>query len=754
MIQRFSFISKELVSYFLYFHPMKNRWLFLLSILFSVFNAVAQGPWPPVYELKADTSVNSIPDTYWQMLEDKSGNLTLNDITQSAYSIKFHQNNSSKTGLGYSGVRHYWVRIRIKNLSGKDQRLVMGNDIVNIKTETYVFRSNGRAEYAISGWGVGLKARTYFPTATGILVKIAKDEDIILYEHYVLSDGEVFNKLDFGFQTYDKFIEDRYISEPVYKGDTRSAFIAGLLIFGFFLNIFFYTIVKEKVYLWYSLFLLLEGVWYLSAGTWFLAQYIPSLVKHFDLIFTYSLFFFSVSQFVRQFLKTAKYYPRWNKVLLVLITLTILNAFLRLYVDTVTPFWLRGIPAGIQNSIFFLNNFALLVTFFFRKKEEDKFSVLAIIAAVPAFVMWSFVYGVGNLFNFLSLRYDIQRPPFLTWLEKNSNTIEMYCVGWFVLLFTWILLQRYSSLRRQLTQQALEREREKAELMMQQNELLEKKVEERTAELKQSIEHLTSTQQQLIQSEKMASLGELTAGIAHEIQNPLNFVNNFSEVNKELIGELREEMKSGNIEEIDKIFRSIEDNEEKVMFHGKRADAIVKSMLQHSRTSTGKKELTDINALADEYLRLSYHGLRAKDKNFNANFKVDFDQNVGNIEIASQEVGRVLLNLINNAFYAVSEKKKLVSDPTYNPEVTVSTRKEEEKVIITVKDNGKGIPKNVVDKIFQPFFTTKPAGEGTGLGLSLAYDIIVNGHGGDLQVKTNEGEGTEFVIIFPSQPKI
>jgi signal transduction histidine kinase len=252
----------------------------------------------------------------------------------------------------------------------------------------------------------------------------------------------------------------------------------------------------------------------------------------------------------------------------------------------------------------------------------------------------------------------------------------------------------------------------------------------------------------------MASLGELTAGIAHEIQNPLNFVNNFSEVNKELVDELEQEADKGNIDGVKAIAKNIKENEDKINYHGKRADAIVKGMLQHSGTSSGQKGLTDINALCDEYLRLAYHGLRAKDKSFNAEIKTDFDSSIEKINIVPQDIGRVILNLINNAFYAVSEKVKLqasglpAGQAGYKPQVTVRTRKVGANVEIKVEDNGNGIPQKVVDKIFQPFFTTKPTGQGTGLGLSLAYDII-KAHGGEIKVKTNENEGTEFIIELP-----
>ena len=300
----------------------------------------------------------------------------------------------------------------------------------------------------------------------------------------------------------------------------------------------------------------------------------------------------------------------------------------------------------------------------------------------------------------------------------------------------------------QLSVKTLEQEQEKQQILTAQKETLEQQVADRTIELKQSLENLRSTQSQLIQTEKMASLGELTAGIAHEIQNPLNFVNNFSDVNTELADELQQEADKGNLDEVKAIAKDIRENEQKINHHGKRADAIVKGMLQHSRSSSGVKEPTDINALADEYSRLAYHGLRAKEKSFNATMKTDFDERIGKINIVPQDIGRVILNLINNAFYAVDEKKKQTPNG-YEPSASITTKKEGDKVYITVRDNGNGIPQKVLDKIFQPFFTTKPTGQGTGLGLSLSYDII-KAHSGEIKVKTKEGEGTEFIIQLPT----
>ena len=292
------------------------------------------------------------------------------------------------------------------------------------------------------------------------------------------------------------------------------------------------------------------------------------------------------------------------------------------------------------------------------------------------------------------------------------------------------------------------------------NTLLHKQKEE----IQSTLIQLKTTQSQLIQSEKMASLGELTAGIAHEIQNPLNFVNNFSEVNEELLSELKDELSKGKTDDAIALANEAIENQKKIYHHGKRADGIVKGMLQHSRTSSGTKELTDINALCDEYLRLSYHGLRAKDKTFNAKFETNFDPTIEKINVIPQDIGRVILNLINNAFYAVAEKEKMLANDNYEPAVTVTTKKLNArqddvfghgdplgrgKIQIIIKDNGNGIPDSVRDKIFHPFFTTKPTGQGTGLGLSLSYDIVTKGHGGELKVESKEGGGTELITILP-----
>jgi len=385
--------------------------------------------------------------------------------------------------------------------------------------------------------------------------------------------------------------------------------------------------------------------------------------------------------------------------------------------------------------------YLLALTIFSLQQKELRPLRIFILAFVP-YVLVSFI---SDLTEVISADFF-----------KTSESYFKNAIG---LTFIWMIALLFSQNRQN---KAAEKERIKRQHEDELNRAiairkveLEGLVAERTAELTQQKEELElaltelrTTQSQLIQSEKMASLGELTAGIAHEIQNPLNFVNNFSEVSKELLDEMEVEMDKGNTEEAKLIITDIKLNLEKINHHGKRADSIVKGMLMHSRTSSGQKEPTDVNALADEYLRLAYHGLRAKDKTFNAKLETDFDTTIGKINLIPQDIGRVILNLLTNAFYAVAEKKKQIGIG-YNPTVSVSTKKIGAELEIKVTDNGNGIPQKIIDKIFQPFFTTKPSGQGTGLGLSLCYEIITKVHGGELLVETKEGEGTAFIIHLP-----
>ncbi|WP_090662756.1 ATP-binding protein [Parafilimonas terrae] len=443
--------------------------------------------------------------------------------------------------------------------------------------------------------------------------------------------------------------------------------------------------------------------------------------------------------YLRRTLQTKTTMPEWHRRLSIIMFAAIGSMVLQLSVASFSATF---------NIIFAIVEDLLvgLLLYIIYKQEEFKPVKFLLIALLP--------YAIVSVLD------DILHLPgknFYSKIDDIAGTISLFAVIWG--FGVWMVSRRQQKELTKARQKALD-EQENNRIITAMKAELEVQVAERTAELTQqkealenTLSELKSTQAQLIQSEKMASLGELTAGIAHEIQNPLNFINNFSEVNNELIDELKQEwlkpdeQKDKTLE--DELLADIIANNEKIAFHGKRADGIVKGMLQHSRKSSGTKEPTDINALCDEYLRLSYHGLRAKDKSFNAEFKTDLDESIGKISLVPQDIGRVLLNLLNNAFYAVNDKKK-TAGADYKPMVIIQTKKTgEEGIEIKVIDNGKGIPQNVINKIFQPFFTTKPTGEGTGLGLSLTYDIITKQHNGSINVESKEGEGTAFIINLP-----
>lgn len=390
----------------------------------------------------------------------------------------------------------------------------------------------------------------------------------------------------------------------------------------------------------------------------------------------------------------------------------------------------------------------VIVSVFFIRNEfiTDRLTIYAVLPLILISLLGDILEATPiNFFKTLSHYMDYAYPVAITWMIA--------------------LLIRSKKQQKALLEERKKREEDLKEIQMmaERKTELERLVTERTAELQsqkeeleQAINDLRSTQAQLVQREKMASLGELTAGIAHEIQNPLNFVNNFSEISVELSDELQHEINSLPVSEPEKdnlyaVIKDIRTNQEKINYHGKRADSIVKGMLLHSRKSSGEKEPTDINLLADEYIQLSYHGLRAKDKSFNASLEKHYDEALGKINVVPQDMGRVFLNLFTNSFYSVTEKKqkKEEAGEPYEPIVSVFTKKLPEAAEIRIKDNGMGMSRDILDKIFQPFFTTKPTGQGTGLGLSISYDIVTKIHGGQMTVNTKEGEFAEFIVLLP-----
>ncbi|WP_439558578.1 sensor histidine kinase [Dyadobacter sp.] len=454
----------------------------------------------------------------------------------------------------------------------------------------------------------------------------------------------------------------------------------------------------------------------------------------------YFLVSFFLIQYIRTSLQTAVNHPEWDKRLVFARYFSI--AWIATFYIADEPFWTNWVW-----DIFLV----WLIVVIYRNEVFN--SLRSTAQTVMPFVA-------------ISIIRDFVKGLFPKFYESNDSFFQVAVAFAFVLcFFVWF----YARKQMKVLQKEREDRLREEQASRAQKESLEYLVNERTQELtmqkeelQKTIEELKSTQNQLIQSEKMASLGELTAGIAHEIQNPLNFVNNFSEVSVELCTELEEEIDKSQLADADKdyikeIIADLSQNQQKITHHGKRADSIVKGMLQHSRLSSGEKEPVEINALADEYMRLAYHGLRAKDKEFNAALVTDFDGTIGKVNVLPQDLGRVFLNLFTNAFYAVAEKKrKLAAEglgSDYKPEVKISTKKFANKLYIRVTDNGTGMPEHVKAKIFQPFFTTKPTGQGTGLGLSMSYDIVTNGHGGVLDVESIPGEKTEFRITIPvSEP--
>ncbi len=437
----------------------------------------------------------------------------------------------------------------------------------------------------------------------------------------------------------------------------------------------------------------------------------------------------AVTFWLRQSLETASRLPDWDRILS------------KIWLGSIVFFGLAQIPVlnflgDWYGKIIYI--IFLITVYLLRDYRPAR---LFFVALLP--------FGIAIC---LSAGFKLLTPAFRQSNASYFDTASAFTMFWLIGFGIYALVQNNKERKLRIKQE------EEARTAAARKAELEQMVADRTTELtlqkeklEQALDELKATQAQLIQSEKLASLGELTAGIAHEIQNPLNFVNNFAELSNELMDEMREEIEKGDFEEAKAIAGDIKQNLEKINHHGKRASNIVKGMLEHSRASSGIKEPTDLNALTDEYFRLAYHGLRAKEKDFNAIMKTDFDEKLGNVLVVPQDIGRVILNLITNAFYAVTEKKKQLGaeGKGYEPTVAVITKKSKDGVTVSVKDNGNGIPSELLDKIFQPFFTTKPTGRGTGLGLSLAYDIVTKGHGGELKVETKEGEGTAFVMILP-----
>lgn len=708
---------------------MTNKPISILICLLIYFQIDAQSDWASPFEIVNDTaSEYFVPAEKLQLLFDSSGQLTFEQIQNPSISQTFKHYDSLKNEPTPTAI---WFRYKLINKSGNDINIALQTS--SSKSEFYIVRDSNKVENYTSGYAVDWEEKSGLKLSNVIPFRIQMNQELQIYQKRYFSKGEELpSEFSINLLNSHKYLFDLAKDNETHSTASTNlllAFFGGILVFASILNALIFFEIREKIYLFFSLVLLFVSFEFIAIFAD--AFLIGNLVAHLVIKLSGMFNFVFLMHFNIYYFEVNKQYPKWNR-------------FITFFSIIMSFFILHGIYEFLKYRIIWESDFInwtflayilvlIVSTIIFLKKKNSKRKTFLI--AISPFLLT--VVGV-----FLSI-----------YMKASPNLIHLDSVMgitliWAVVVFSAFLYRNYSNQGKQILKEQLEKERiifdqqlERNEYIEQQKNQLEEQVVERTKELKESLEELKSTQSQLIHSEKMASLGELTAGIAHEIQNPLNFVNNFSEVSNELIDEMKIELTSGDLEEGLAIAEDIKKNLQKITHHGKRADAIVKGMLEHSRTSTGEKSVTDINMLADEYLRLSYHGLRAKDKSFNTNFTTEFDPNLPKINVIPQDIGRVLLNLINNAFQAVQTSNNL-------PEVKVSTRQVENEIQITVSDNGPGIPENIRDKIFQPFFTTKPTGQGTGLGLSLSYDIV-KAHGGEINVESKEVDGATFTVILP-----
>jgi len=697
-------------------------------VLLAYVPVFSQDNFPEPFEIKADTAVYiTLPPHMWQYMVTGQQKVPYPAVSSKKYAAAFKPGPDNNRGVAIITAQNLWVRYSVVNRLNRPVDITFQE--YTARQDLYVTTAAGVTNHYHTGSKVPYSRRDGLKRLLEIPYTLQPGQVITVYEHSQDVKGNLTMSLGIEKNVLRHFVEDdEYVFSLI-----MASVMFGIFIIAFFFNAFFYYVVRERVYLMYGITLLCAAITYfqLPLTVYFFKEH-PQYIKVANYISSallLQLFVFTILMF----LKTAQHHPLIHKIM---VAVNSANIILSFYF-----FWTGANTTGILGLALWCLIIAslaglsvILVADLIKRRHMAQ---LFIIGVMPFLVL--FVY---------TMVYSGQRVA--AQAAINATLV------WAVVVISWSLFNRFKHLQEENARVALDKERlarekeeERNELIARQNEALEHQVAARTAQLQQSLEDLRQTQNQLIQSEKMAGLGELTAGIAHEIQNPLNFVNNFSDVSIELLAEMSDELDNGDTAEAKAIAVDIKQNLEKIAHHGRRADGIVKGMLQHSRASSGQKEPTDINALADEYLRLAYHGLRAKDKSFNAHLVTNFSPNLPHVTIVPQDVGRVLLNLFTNAFYATQQKGNQMEDGTYKPVVELSTRQEGNIIEITVKDNGTGIPDAIKDKILQPFFTTKPTGQGTGLGLSLSYDIIVKGHGGKINIVSTEGEGAAFIITLP-----
>ena len=709
--------------------PNRMRLLFCIFSLFLTITLEAQADSTntrsdSVYLADARVQLHNLKP-YTSVFADSSNKLEIRDISSGKFNDRF-QPISGMAQLTAQPDITYWLKLSINTSADIQDWWLLLNSNPEIG-------ASGQNDY-VDAWTITRITGNTEHQRTGILVprsqKSIKENPGLNRIFFSAKAGET---KDVYLRIYNEFgpgiTSSVQLRNPI-AGFASEKYLgiifgSGAVFFFAIISFFFFFFVGDKAYLFFGLYALTLSQHYLilHPDIPFIDLYIPERPYLASPIFTLltvgGFIFFAL--FGRSFINLPQLSKRLDTVFKWVIAVWIACLLTQFAIMIITR---DAMPFEVMYIFIFLFIVFLIRVAFFKT---------VLVRFYVAGALWLFCFTLLGIFWYDEL-------PFNPWPIGQAGQILIYAAG---LAYKIRLNEKARAQADIIKLRNVELATLYDESKRQKEEI---EIQKKYAD--QALVELKAAQAQLIQNEKMASLGELTAGIAHEIKNPLNFVNNFSEVNTELIDEMQQEIDKGSLHNVKTIATNIKNNLEKITDHGKRADDIVKSMLQHSRSSTGVKEPTNINALADEYLRLAYHGLRAKDKSFTATTKTDFDQSIGTINIIPQDIGRVILNLITNAFYATTEKRKIAGNE-YVPVVSVSTKKQKGMVEIKVADNGTGIPQKILDKIFQPFFTTKPTGQGTGLGLSLAYDIITKGHNGELKVTTKLNEGSEFIVSLP-----
>ncbi len=682
---------------------------------------------------KPDWSATLIKEL--RILENPEAKITIHDLVKNPGGYIFSENTFGHADL----KKNYWARCIIKNENNREEWISFESKYWDFVT-VYIIDSSKVTQ--ILDFGI---LKTHSTTQA------------------VLSPNHTYTLfISFGSQSLFRresninLILSKTVSRLEKQGlwNYLDGIILGIMFGLAMYNLFLFISIREQIYFWYSVYTLSIVVMFMSfysSAPSHLQEYFFTNNASFPFYLrkiTETITWIIYGQFARIYLDTKHKIPFWDKAIQICMFITVIGFFLAL-------------TSAMETYIYFHFMVAFTSIIAGALRYFDGFKIARFFLVAQIFVVLG-LFIVSGQYLKLDFLYFLPHNQVSNYFRSSAT---LYACGAIeAILFSFALGGKYNALQQDIARVRLEKELEKQALLQSQNETLEQQVNQRTLELTHSLESLKTTQAQLIQSEKMASLGELTAGIAHEIQNPLNFITNFSSLNIELLNESTGEnnQEEPRNESPEQLIEIVKNNSQKINFHGKRIDSIVKSMLEHSRSSTGKIEETDINQLCEESLKLAFHGFRAKEKAFNALYETKFDKDLPKLKIVKQDFSRALLNIINNAFYAVDKKNKKLKEsltskdgkpgihPAFQPKVTIFTRSLPGRLEINVIDNGSGVPLSVQDKIFQPFFTTKPTGEGTGLGLSLAYDIITNSLKGKLSMTSMEDEYTEFIISLPA----